>query len=50
MVFFVDILVDKSGMMSINTHLKGVLVYSSVFGLVFLFRFDMMDRKGWDIP
>ena len=52
MVYFVNILEDMAGMVSMNTHLKGVLVFSGVFDIVFcgLFRYDNMFRKGQDLP
>ena len=51
MVYFVNILEDMAGMVSMNTHLKGVLVFSGVFDIGFcgLFRYDIMFRKGRDL-
>ena len=38
---FVGILEDITGMMSMSTHLKGVLEFSGIFGLDFLLVFDI---------
>ena len=41
MVPYVKILEDKAVMMSINSHLKGVLVFSGVFDLGFSLTVDI---------
>ena len=48
MVYYVKLLVDMAGMLSLKTHLKGVLVLSGVFDIGFLFIFEILDdvQKG----
>ena len=42
-MYFIKLLEDKYSMMSMNTHLKGVLGFSGVFGLGFFIIVDILQ-------
>ena len=49
-MFFLKLLEDVDGMMSMNTHLKGVLDIRGVFDLAFLFIVDVLhDVKNGSV-